>query len=197
VSPFLFKKIMYPFITLTDDIISLRPFELGEAALLHQAIQESITELKPWMSWARQPYTLETASNFITITRAQWASGTIYAFAIINAKNGELLGGCSLSHIHPVYHYCNLGYWVRTSKHGQGIAGRAAKLIARFAFEKANLIRTEIVIAVGNDASKRVAEKVGAHYEGVLLNRMVIGTEVRDAHMFSLLPSDFGLVAQL
>lgn len=188
---------MYPFITLTDDIISLRPFELGEAALLHQAIQESITELKPWMSWARQPYTLETASNFITITRAQWASGTIYAFAIINAKNGELLGGCSLSHIHPVYHYCNLGYWVRTSKHGQGIAGRAAKLIARFAFEKANLIRTEIVIAVGNDASKRVAEKVGAHYEGVLLNRMVIGTEIRDAHMFSLLPSDFGLVAQL
>lgn len=74
---------------------------------------------------------------------------------------------------------------------------RAAKLIARFAFEKANLIRTEIVIAVGNDASKRVAEKVGAHYEGVLLNRMVIGTEIRDAHMFSLLPSDFGLVAQL
>lgn len=188
---------MYPFITLTDDVISLRPFELGEAALLHQAVQESITELKPWMSWARQPYTLETANNFITITRAQWASGNIYAFAIINVKNGELLGGCSLSHIHPVYHYCNLGYWVRTSKHGQGIAGRAAKLIARFAFEKANLIRTEIVIAVGNDASKRVAEKVGAHYEGILLNRMVIGTEVRDAHMFSLLPSDFGLVAQL
>lgn len=183
--------------TLTDGIVKLRPFEFGEAPELHQAVQESLTELKPWMSWARQPYTLETAHNFITITRAQWTNGGMYALAIINAANGELLGGCSLSHIHPVYHYCNLGYWVRTSKHGQGIAGRAAKLIARFAFERVKLIRAEIVVAVGNEASRRVAEKVGAHYEGILLNRMVVGTDVSDAHMFSLLPSDFGLAAQL
>jgi RimJ/RimL family protein N-acetyltransferase len=188
---------MYPFITLTDNIVSLRPFEFGEAEALHGAVQESLTELKPWMSWAREPYPLERADNFITITRAQWASGDMYAFAILNAQTGEFVGGCSLSHIHPIYHYCNLGYWVRTSKHGQGIAGRAAKLIARFAFEKVKLIRAEIIVAVGNDASKRVAEKVGAHYEGVLLNRMVIGNEISDAHMFSLLPSDFGLAAQL
>jgi RimJ/RimL family protein N-acetyltransferase len=188
---------MYPFIMLTDNFISLRPFEFGEVAMLHQAVQESLIELKPWMSWARMEYTSETARNFITITRAQWASGDLFAFAIIDTKNGEILGGCSLSHIHPVYHYCNLGYWVRTSKHGQGIAGRAAKLAARFAFEKANLIRAEIVVSVGNEASKRVAEKVGAHYEGILLNRMVVGTEISDAYMFSLIPSDFGLVAQL
>ena len=71
-----------------------------------------------------------------------------------------------VDHIHPVYKFCNLGYWVRTSRHGRGIAGRAAKLIAQFAFEKVNLIRAEIVIAVGNSTSKRVAEKVDAHYEG-------------------------------
>jgi RimJ/RimL family protein N-acetyltransferase len=102
-----------------------------------------------------------------------------------------------LSHIHTLYHFGNLGYWVRTSRRGQGIAGRAAKLIARFAFEKVKLIRAEIVIAVGNDASKRVAEKIGAHAEGILFNRIVINELVCDAHMFSLLPSDFGLVAQL
>ncbi len=70
-------------------------------------------------------------------------------------------------------------------------------MIAQFAFEKANLIRAEIVIAVGNEASKRVAQKVDAHYEGILLNRMTVGTAIYDAHMFSLLPSDFGLVAKL
>jgi RimJ/RimL family protein N-acetyltransferase len=70
-------------------------------------------------------------------------------------------------------------------------------LAARFAFEKAKLIRAEIVIAVGNEKSKRVAEKIGAHYEGIMLNRMTVGTKIYDAHMFSLLPSDFGLVAQL
>ena len=99
--------------------------------------------------------------------------------------------------MHHVYHLSNLGYWVRSSRHGQGIAGRAAKLIARFGFERAGIIRAEIVMAVPNEKSRRVAEKIGAHYEGILLNRMVVGKTIYDAHMFSLLPSDFGLGARL
>jgi len=188
---------MFPFITLTDGIVTLRPFEFGEEKALHQAVHESLPELEPWMSWANEKYTNETALNFITLTRAYWSNGTLYAFAITDAKTGAIIGGCSLSHLHPVYHFCNLGYWVRSSRHGEGIAGRATQLAARFAFEKVKLIRAEIVIAVGNERSKRVAEKVGAHYEGILLNRMIVGKQVCDAHMFSLLPSDFGLVALL
>ena len=188
---------MLPFVRLTDGIITLRPFEFGEERDLRQAVQESIPELEPWMSWANEKYTNETALNFITLTRAYWSNGTLYAFAITDAQTGAIIGGCSLSHIHPVYHFCNLGYWVRTSRHREGIAGRATQLAAHFAFEKINLIRTEIVIAVGNEPSIRVAEKIGAHYEGIMLNRMVVRAQVHDAHMFSLLPSDFGLVARL
>jgi len=188
---------MLPFIKLTDGTIALRPLEFGEEHNLAQAVKESLKELKPWMSWAGEKYNSETAKNFIAITRAEWASGKMYSFAITDAHSGEFLGGCGLSHLHSVYHFCNLGYWVRTSHHRRGIAGRAARLAAKFAFEKVNLIRAEIVIALGNDYSKRVAEKIGAHYEGLLLNRMVVGNAVHDAHMFSLVPSDFGLTAQL
>jgi RimJ/RimL family protein N-acetyltransferase len=110
---------------------------------------------------------------------------------------GIFLALCSLSSIHSIYHFCNLGYWVRTSCHGQGIAGRAAKLAACFAFEHLGLIRVEIVIAVGNQASIRVAEKIEAHDEGILLNRIVVGTSIYHAHMYSLVPADFGLPARL
>ena len=65
---------------------------------------------------------------------------------------------------------------------------RAAKLATHFGFENAGLIRAEIVIASGNTASIRVAEKIGAHYEGILLNRMVVGKLIYNAHMYSLLP---------
>ena len=188
---------MFPFVTLTDGVVTLRPYEFIDAPVLHRAVQDSLPELSPWMSWATKNYTLEVAQNFITITRAEWANGGLYGFAVLNAQSGEFIGGCGLSHIHPVYHFCNLGYWVHTSHYGHGYAGRAAKLAAKFAFEKVSLIRAEIVIGEGNDASKRVAEKIGAHYEGLLLNRMVIGKAISNAHMFSLLPSDFGLVASL
>jgi RimJ/RimL family protein N-acetyltransferase len=188
---------MFPFTKLTDGTVDLRPLEFGEENELHSAVHESLPQLNPWMSWATEKYTRDIARDFITVTRAEWSRGSLYAFAIIDTKTNELLGGCGLSHIHPIYKFCNLGYWVRASRQGRGIAGRAAKLAARFAFEKTKVIRAEIVIAAGNDASKRVAEKVGAHYEGILLNRMTVRENIYDAHMFSLLPADFGLVARL
>jgi len=180
---------------LVDEELLLRPFRLEDTAQLYCAVKESLDELKPWMSWATDQYTELTAKEYITIARARWEEHTFYAFAITHAD--EILGACTLSSVHPIYHFCNLGYWVRTSFHGRGIAGRAAKLAARFGFEHLGLIRMEIVIAVQNHASLRVAEKIGAHDEGVLLNRMVVGKSIYDAHMYSLLPSDFGLVARL
>src|ERR1700752_4795137 len=180
---------------LVDADIILRPFHIEDSVQLHEAVRESLNELNPWMSWAREDYTELTARQYITITRARWEERTLFSFAI--TRNDEILGGCTLSSIHPIYHYCNVGYWVRTSCHGQGIAGRAAKLVTRFGFENLGLIRAEIVVAVGNQASMRVAEKIGAHYEGILLNRMVVGKSIYDAHMYSLLPPDFGLVPRL
>ena len=180
---------------LIDGDLLLRPLHFSDSTELYSAVRESLQELKPWMSWATDQYTEMTAKEYITIARTRWEEHTFYAFAITRVD--QILGACTLSSIHSIYRFCNLGYWVRTSFHGQGIAGRAAKLAARFAFEHLGLIRIEIVIGLGNHASIRVAEKIGAHEEGVLLNRMVIGRSIQDAKMYSLLPSDFGLVARL
>lgn len=188
---------MFPFVKLSDDAITLRPFDFGEEDELFHAVHSSLPELGPWMSWANENYTKESARNYITVTRAEWNRGSLYVFAITDSKTDEIYGACSLSHIHPIYKFCNLGYWIKTSKHRNGLAGRAALMAARFAFEKVKLIRAEIVIATGNEASKKVAEKINAHYEGVLLNRMTVGKNIYDAHMFSLLPADFGLTASL
>ena len=182
-------------IPLIDEELCLRPFRLEDTAHLYCAVRESLNELKPWMSWATDDYSERTARDYIAIARARWEEHTFYAFAVVRAD--ELLGACTLSSIHSVYRFCNLGYWVRTSCHGQGIAGRAAKLAARFAFEHLGLIRVEIVIGLGNQASLRVAQKIGAHDEGILMNRIVVGKSVYDAHMYSLVPSDFGLTIRL
>jgi len=182
-------------VQLLDKDLVLRPFRFTDTARLYCAVHESLPELKPWMSWATDDYTEMTAREYVTIARMRWEEHTYYAFAI--TRGDELLGACTLSSIHPIYHFCNLGYWVRTSCRGQGIAGRAALLTARFAIENLGLIRVEIVIGVGNQASLRVAEKIGAHDEGTLLNRMVVGKSIYDARMYSLLPSDSGLAARL
>ncbi len=42
----------------------------------------------------------------------------------------------------------------------------------------------------GNSASRRVAEKAGAVFEGVQRNRLLVAGRPRDACMYSLIPGD-------
>ena len=102
-----------------------------------------------------------------------------------------------LNFFNRVHQVANLGYWVRTSATGRGVATKAAHLVARFGFAQLGLHRIEILAAVDNIASQRVAEKVGAVREGVLRKRLLINGESLDAVMFSLLPEDVGLSAGL
>ena len=88
------------------------------------------------------------------------------------------------------HNFANLGYWVRTSRTGQGIATAAARLVAEFGFAELRFTRLEIVAAVRNIASQRVAEKVGATREGIERNRHVVHGRIHDAVMYSLIPDD-------
>jgi len=188
---------MIPATPITDGIVTLRPLQMDDAAAMYAAVRESLAELTPWMSWAHEGYEEREAREWIRVARERWEDNAYFGFTITDAGDGAFLGGCSLSHIHPIYRFCNLGYWVRTSRRGRGIAGQAARLAARFAFEKLGLVRVEIVIAAGNEVSCRVAEKIGAHREGILRNRMIVHNTIYDAAMYSLLPSDLGLAARL
>ena len=184
-------------IQLTDGLILLRPPRPDDIPALKEAVHESLAELHPWMDWATEAYDEAAAMRWLEFSQLYWDHSTGFQFAIIDAVSGQYIGNCGVDGINTQYRFCNLGYWVRTSRTGQGIASRAARFAARFAFETAGLVRAEIVIAKGNIASQRAAQKAGAHFEGILLNRMVVRAEVYDAVMYSLTPADFGLTPQL
>jgi RimJ/RimL family protein N-acetyltransferase len=100
------------------------------------------------------------------------------------------LGSCGLNRLDWLTLYGNLGYWVRSSAAGTGVATAATRLLLDFAFERLGLFRVEIVAAVGNLASQRVAEKVGATREGCARNRCRGGGVQHDAYVYSVIPVD-------
>jgi RimJ/RimL family protein N-acetyltransferase len=87
---------------------------------------------------------------------------------------------------HPDYQLANLGYWVRTSQVGRGVATQAVQLLARWAFSHTDLVRLEIVVAAGNETSQRVAEKAGAAREGLLRKRLQPHRRWHDALLYSI-----------
>ena len=110
---------------------------------------------------------------------------------IFEKDSGRFLGGAGLELLQsraPDGESWLLGADQRGA--GRGIATQAARLVARFGFEQLGLQRIEIVAAVGNIASQRVAEKAGATREAVLRKRLLINGESQDAVLFSLVAED-------
>jgi ribosomal-protein-serine acetyltransferase len=164
---------------------SIRFYQPGDANGLWEAARESAAEVYPWLAWCHAEYTLGEAEDWVR-SRAQLASERQeYSFAIVDAQGG-FLGGCGLNQINAIHRFANLGYWVRTAAAGRGVATEAVRQMAEFAFRETDLVRLEIVCAMGNLRSQRVAERAGAEREGLLRNRLMLHGRPVDAVMYSL-----------
>jgi ribosomal-protein-serine acetyltransferase len=157
---------------------------------MYEAIRESIAEISPWLQFAHDGYSLKEARDFLKRCPQSWKNDTEYVFGIIDSRDGTYLGTCGLNRMDTENRRANLGYWIRTSRMGQGIAPAATVLLARWGFQELRLRRIEIIVATGNVRSQRVAEKAGAQREGVLRQRIKINDRMHDAAMYSLVPGD-------
>lgn len=174
----------------SDGTILIRPYRAEDIQSLYEAVRESINEVSRWMPWCYEGYTIDESRAFIMSREEAATKGEEYGFGIFDAQTEDYLGGVGLNHIIREYLYANLGYWVRTSRAGRGVASRATRLAAQFAFEELGLQRVEIVAAVGNVGSQRTAEKAGAVREGVLRKRIVLRGVTHDAVLYSLVDED-------
>jgi ribosomal-protein-serine acetyltransferase len=177
-------------LSLTDGRIVLRPLNKQDDRLLYEAIRESLGELIQWFPFCHPDYSIKETRLWLKDRDAEWQAGIAYDFAIIDTKDGTLLGGCGINYIIKDFKMANLGYWVRKTHMGQGIAVAAVRLLAGFGFNELKLNRIEIMPDVNNRRSQRVAEKSGAKREGIMRKRLTVHGKVSDAVMYSLTPDD-------
>ena len=164
--------------------VAIRPYRTDDAPVVFAAVQESFAELQPWMPWCHPGYAIYETRSWLELQVAAFRARTAFEFAF-TAADGSYLGGGGLNQLDPPNRRANLGYWVRTAAVRRGVATAAVHQLRDWAFAQTDLIRLEIVIAVGNTASQRVAEKSGAIREGVLHRRLVLHGVAHDAAMFS------------
>ena len=153
---------------LTDGVVVLRGFEPGDVAALVECCQDP--EIPRW-TLVPSPYTEDDARSFIERGPAALASGRRAAFAIVDARGGELLGAAALTAIDWTHSAADVGYWVAAPARGRGVAARAVELLAGWAFGTLGLDRLELRIHVDNHASQAVAARAGFAPVAALLVR--------------------------
>jgi len=169
--------------------VSIRPFREDDADGLLESVRESMDDLIRWMPWCHPEYSISEAREWVGRQIAAFKSRDEFNFAII-AEDGQMAGVCGINAINRENRLANLGYWVRSSQVRRGIATRATRLLADWAFQNTDLNRLEILVAIRNHPSLRVAAKAGAVWEGVLRGRLHHRGEMHDAVLFSIVRTD-------
>jgi ribosomal-protein-serine acetyltransferase len=138
--------------------------------------------------WCHRGYSRDEAAEWIEVTLAGRREGTLYDFVIV--ADERFAGACGINHIDAPNRCANLGYWIRTPCAGRGITPRAVQALLDWTFVETDLNRIEIVAAVANARSQRVAEKAGARREAVLRERVTAYRQPSDAVVYSVLRSE-------
>ncbi len=155
---------------LRDGELTVRPVGGGDAECLREAISsdESISRWTriPW------PYTLQHAEEFVVTADRGWRTGTDAACVMSDARTARILGAIGLHRIGaaPVARSSFLpdevGYWVAAGERGRGLATRALSMLTRWAILELGRPFLNLQTKAGNDASQRVALRVGYRFVG-------------------------------
>jgi RimJ/RimL family protein N-acetyltransferase len=155
-----------------------------------EAIATLINERRIAENLARvpHPYSLADAEGFIG-----WANkNDSEASFLITLPDDTIVGGCGvgvLSGTDP-----EIGYWLGVPYWGNGYATEVARALVDHAFADLGYERLEAGARVSNPASRRVLEKCGFQWTGVILQRVRAINSAAPSDRFRL---DRGLWASL
>lgn len=179
-------------VQLAEGGVLIRPYQHSDAAAFSRSAQESANEVGRWLPWCGADYDEARAASYIRLVNQYSHRASEYSFGVFaDDATGEHLGGVSLNRIEWPALSANLGYWMATRVAGRGLATIAARLMCRHAFETLGLERIQIQVELGNEGSRRVAEKLGAKLEGVARHKIRTPQGWADARIYGLLRADF------
>ena len=189
-----------PVVTLSDDVITLRPWSRNDTGFMVEAFADPAIRRyngvldreghpAPPLSIADAEAVIDQfASHWRTFATNETPSGGV-AFAITDGRSGDLVGCCGLDDW-SLADVAQFGYWIAANARGTGYATRAAVLLTRWLFEL-GAARVFLTIVAGNEASVAVSRRAGFVHEGTMRSHGVWKGQRCDVMWFAALPLEW------
>ncbi len=130
------------------------------------------------------PYTREAGEEFLKLFGGEKTPQEIMCVTL----NEKPIGSCGVFQKDDVYHKnAEIGYYIGEPYWGNGYATEAAEAIITHGFNSLPIERVCASVFSGNDASKKVLEKLGFNYDGVFRNSVFKFGEFRDEYHYSVM----------
>jgi ribosomal-protein-serine acetyltransferase len=171
-----------------DELKLVLPFE-RDAEEIYTVVRENLEELKLWMPWVTDDYSIDTARDFIKTNLIEFAQNSIFAVAV--ALNEKIVGTIGLHHLDTNNKSIQIGYWLDKQAQGKGIATKCCRVLINYAFDDLKLNRIQINCNVENAKSRAIPERLCFKLEGIHRQVEWLNGKFRDWAIYSMLAEEW------
>ena len=161
----------------------LRKWQLSDAKDLAAALSNKniLNNLRDGLPY---PYTEADAADYI-ITMLSSDENSTFAYAItIDGRAVGSIGAFRQGNIH--YRTAELGYYIAEEYWGKGLMTDAVRQLCDMIFSQTDILRIFAEPFAYNTGSRRVLEKAGFQFEGILKNNACKNGQVLDMALYAL-----------
>jgi ribosomal-protein-serine acetyltransferase len=170
------------------DTVFLGPLEPWQADEFLAHTERGRDFLGPWLPWVDNVVDEAGALAFLRryADLHQRDAGHIFGLR----DDGHLVGGLVFRTFDVAAGTAELGVWLEPAATGRGLITRAADVLIEWAFRTRGIQRIEWLAATTNQASIRVAERLGMTREGVMRSAFPHRGERPDLEVWALLAEE-------
>ena len=181
-------KIFSDMPTLESERLVLRKMQVGDCFDMYDYAKRC--EVTKFLTWSPHP-DVEYTKAYLANLKNHYKMGMFYDWAVVLKDENKMIGTCGFTRFNLACDSAEIGYVINPDFRGKGIAVEAARLVAEFGFENLALNRIEARYMIGNDASRRVMEKLGMSFEGVAREAICVNGVYRDVGICAVLKKEF------
>ena len=171
-----------------NDYLRLEKVKLSMAETIFMTINRDRNYLKTWLPFVEFTQEVTDTERFLQNVIFETKNKTIEMFSIwYKEEFSGLLGFNQIDHLNKK---AEIGYWLAENMQGKGIITACTKVIVGYAFQKLNINRLQIKVAVGNKKSAAIPQRLGFKLEGIERNGELHGQKFLDLEIYSLLKKD-------
>ncbi|MBZ6110294.1 MULTISPECIES: GNAT family N-acetyltransferase [Streptomyces] len=170
----------------TGDGLLLRPWRADDAPAVHAAFQDPA--MHQWHACAADSE--DEVRGWIAEWQRAWEGERGVQWAVADASDDRLLGRVALREVVLGDGVAEVAYWTTAAARGRGVAARATRALAHWALDGIGFQRLELLHAVANEASCRVAHKSGFALEGTKRSALLHPDGWHDMHLHARVRGD-------
>ncbi|MDB2387442.1 GNAT family N-acetyltransferase [Shewanella sp.] len=145
--------------------------------------------LAQWLVWPPLAQDEAFFERFIEKSLHDYTAGHSLVCGII--YKGELVGNISFNRIDKQLRKVEIGYWLSQDHQGKGIVSRSVTKLIDLAFNQLQMEKVEAFVAIENQASRSVCERLGFKLEGVITRAEQLNGRMYDHAAYALRKSDW------